>query len=81
MAWEVYLTALAQRDLTAAREYISRDDPEAAERWYTGCLRALLVLEENPGNWSLAPEDSAFSFELRQYFYRSRSRQASRALL
>ncbi|MEX0977966.1 MAG: type II toxin-antitoxin system RelE/ParE family toxin [Pirellulales bacterium] len=80
MRFTVRLTARAIRDLDDARNYIRRSAPETAERWYLGFLDALLRLERQPEMWPLAPEDSEFSFELRQFLFRTKSRQANRAL-
>jgi len=80
MAHEVYLTERAQSDLTSAREYIARQAPETAERWYADFLHSLLILEQSPESWPLAPENDQFAFDLRQYIYRSRSGKPNRAL-
>ena len=80
MPFEVLITDRAQRDLEDARTYIAKYAPETAERWCRGFLESLLILEKSPESWPLAPEDSEFPFQLRQYIYRTRSRQANRAL-
>jgi plasmid stabilization system protein ParE len=76
----VLLTARAITDLENARDYIRRSASETADRWYVGFLEALLRLEENPESRSLAPESSDFTFELRQFLFRTKSRLANRAL-
>jgi plasmid stabilization system protein ParE len=76
----VLLTARALRDLAQARDYIRESAPEAAEHWYFGFLEALLRLEQNPEAWPIAPESGEFPFELRQFLFRTKSRQANRAL-
>ena len=79
-AFEVLVSARAQRDLTVAREYIARFAPETAERWYADFLNSLTCLEQDPHVRPLAPENDQFSFELRQYIFRSASGKANRAL-
>jgi plasmid stabilization system protein ParE len=80
MRFEVLITERAYSDLGEARAFIARHAPEAAERWYYGFLEALLALEENPRTWPVAEEGSDFSFELRQFLFRSRNGSVSRAL-
>lgn len=80
MPFTVVLTARALRDLQDARDYIRQSAPETADHWYYSFLQALLRLEENPESRSLAPENQEFDFELRQFFFRTKSRLASRAL-
>jgi len=62
------------------RNYIGQSSVEAANRWHNGFLNALLRLENNPELRSLAPECKEFPFELRQFFFRTKSRLANRAL-
>jgi plasmid stabilization system protein ParE len=76
----VLLTKKAIEDLGQARDYIRRSSPQTADRWYRSFLEALLRLEENPESCSHAPEDREFPFELRQFFFRTKSRLANRAL-
>lgn len=80
MRFTVLLTARAIQDLQDAREFIRQSAPETAELWYLSFLEALLRLEEHPDMWSVAPEDAEFPFELRQIFFRTKSRLANRAL-
>ena len=80
MPFEVYLTDRAQRDLEDACAYVAQYAPETAEKWRRSFLEALLILEQSPESRPLAPEDSAFPFQLRQYIHRTRSRRANRAL-
>jgi plasmid stabilization system protein ParE len=80
MQFEVLITERAYSDLNEARAFIARHAPEAAEQWYFGCLEALLALEQSPRTWPVAEEGSRFSFELRQFLYRSRNGSVSRAL-
>jgi plasmid stabilization system protein ParE len=80
MPHEVILTDRAIRDLNDATRYISRHAPETAEKWRRDFLESLLTLENNPHAYSLAEESKEFPFELRQYFYRTRSRRLNRAL-
>jgi len=54
--------------------------PETALRWLEGFHEALDTLSLNPTRCSIAPESSAVEFEVRQFFYRTKSRHAYRAL-
>lgn len=74
------MTSRAIRDLDAARDFIRQSAPETADRWYLSALETLLQLEKNPQIWPLAPEDVEFTFDLRQFLFRTKSRLANRVL-
>ncbi len=80
MKYDVVILSRAERELKAAADQIARQAPDAADRWFNGFVEALLSLEKNPGRCSLAPEGSRFSCEVRQFFYRTKSRYPTRAL-
>ena len=80
MPYTVVLTARAVRDLQAARSYLAKFAPSTAERWYVAFLTALIRLEQNPQSFPIAPEHAEFSFELRQFLFRTKSGRANRAL-
>lgn len=80
MLYTVTLSERACADLQQARDYIRQQAPDAAERWYLSILTAMLRLEKNPQAFPLAPENTQFDFELRQFLFRSKSRRANRVL-
>lgn len=89
MVFRVDITEPALRD---AADYVGfiRDvnkEPEAAERWFRGLVRAIHSLEELPERCPLIPEQAAFSFEIRHLLYDSHriifrvDRKAKRVLI
>ena len=80
MTYELVYSERAKRDLIRAAEYISRDAPEAAQRWFEGFVAALETLRTNATVFGLAPESKHASAEVRQLIYRTKSRRANRAL-
>lgn len=80
MRYTIVLTARAIRDLDVARSFLRQLAPETAEKWYVGFLESLAKLESQPELWPHAPENAQFSYELRHFFYRTKSRRANRAL-
>ena len=80
MKYEVIILKRAQQELHDAVEWIAKDAPEAAERWFNGFIETLLTLEANPKRCSLAPEDPLVTYEVRQLFYRTASKYPTRAL-
>lgn len=80
MKYEVIILKRAQQELHDAADRIAKDAPETAERWFNGFIEALRTLEVNPERCSPAPEDSSFTYEVRQFFYRTASKYPTRAL-
>jgi len=80
MAYKVLLLSRAERELRGATAYIAQRVPETAERWFNGFITALESLAENPERCGLAPESSLFPYQVRQFFYRTKSRYPTRAL-
>ncbi len=71
MAFQVDITEPALLD---AEEYVGfirdvRKEPEAAERWFRGLVRAVYSLEEMPERCPLIPEREEFAFEIRHLIY------------
>jgi plasmid stabilization system protein ParE len=73
MAFRVRFTAKAKYDLDKILEWLlSQDAGDNGLRWFRGLRDAIESLTDLPERCSLAPENAAFSFELRQLFYGSR---------
>ena len=67
--------------LSQARWYAETSQSlEVAAAWYDGFLDALGSLVHNPWRGALAPEATAFGFELREIHYGSGKRLTHRAL-
>ena len=71
MAFQVEITEPALAD---AEEYVRfirevRRQPEAAERWFRGLVRAIYSLEKLPERCPVIPEHEEFSFEIRHLIY------------
>jgi plasmid stabilization system protein ParE len=69
MKHEVYITARAETQLKAAANNISVHAPLAAERWYSGFVRAIVQIGSNPQRYAIIPESADFPLELRQLTY------------
>ena len=67
MAYRVEITAEAEADLDACYRYIADDSPANALRWWQRCVMERLGL--SPESYSLAPENDAVPFEVRQKLY------------
>jgi plasmid stabilization system protein ParE len=80
MTYKVILLRRAEQDLREATEYIAERAPAAAERWFNEFVVALQTLSENPERCGLAPGNGHFSYQVRQFFYRTRSKYPTRAL-
>jgi plasmid stabilization system protein ParE len=80
MTYELVYTSRARRDLNSAADYIARQAPETAQRWFNGFGRTLDRLRTDAVSYSTAPESERCSVRVQQIFYRTKSRQANRAL-
>lgn len=69
MTYQVLLLARAERDLDEVTDWIARNAPQTAGRWFDGFVAALASLRENPRRCGLARENDAFPFELRRLLY------------
>ena len=69
MSFRVEVSDRAARELREAAEWIAKDNPQAAERWFHGFVEAIESLAENPRGCGYAQEHRNFSFELRQLLY------------
>jgi plasmid stabilization system protein ParE len=73
MTYRVEASVRAEADLDAILSWLLSDHAgESAIRWFNGMHDAVLSLSELPHRCNLAPEDSAFPFEVRQLLYGNR---------
>jgi toxin ParE1/3/4 len=69
MAYRVEITPEAEADLDACYRYIAEDSPTNALRWWQHCDEVMDRLGLFPESFSLAPENDAVPFEVRQRLY------------
>jgi plasmid stabilization system protein ParE len=78
---EVLLAQRAQEELEDAHQWWAENrSSEQADRWYTGFVRAMLALENNPERCLLAPEGELFPMEIRQLNFGLANKPTHRAL-
>jgi len=73
MAYQVSISARAERDLAQLYDDINAPDSETARRWYSGLKQSILSLEEFPNRCAATPENSKFRHLLygdKPYVYR-----------
>ncbi len=80
MSYRVIIQPPALENIEAAYLRAARHAPETALQWLEGFYEALQTLSTNPTRCSIAPESDAVKLEVRQFFYRTKSRHAYRAL-
>ena len=80
MSYRVIIQPPALEDIEHAYLRAARHAPEPALRWLEGFHAALQTLSQNPTRCSIAPESDAVELEVRQFFYRTKSRRSYRAL-
>ena len=73
MAFAIEISNAALQDAEEQVEYIrtTQRQPEAAERWWRGLLRAIFSLEDRPERCPLISEAGSFDFEVRHLLYYS----------
>ena len=69
MSFDVLVTERAEQELNQAADWIARDAPDTAEKWFNGFVEALDSLGEHPERCGLARENGRFPFDLRQLLY------------
>jgi plasmid stabilization system protein ParE len=72
MAYQVRVTARAERDAEAAIRYLRRHSRATAWRWHAALLEAVRSLEGQPERCGLAPEAEELAIELRQLLFGKR---------
>lgn len=63
MTYDVLVTTRAEKELNQAADWITKDAPDTAERWFNGFVKALLTLSVNPQRCGLARENAEFPGE------------------
>ena len=73
LAYRVEITDSALADAEQYVHFIQEEkqEPEAAERWFRGLVKAMLALQELPHRCPVIPEAEEFNLELRQAIYYS----------
>lgn len=69
MTYEVLITPRAEWQLNAIADWIAKNAPKAADRWFNRFVDALLTLAEHPRRCSIAPESESFPYEVRQLLF------------
>jgi toxin ParE1/3/4 len=69
MVYRVEITPEAEADLDACYRYIAEDSPANALRWWRRCYEVMDRLGLFPEASSLAPENDAVPFVVRQKLY------------
>ena len=81
MRFTVTILPRAKRQLYESASWWSRNrSPEQASRWLDGFEEALRSLEDNPERCSLARENKAFPFTVRQFLYGLGRKKTHRAV-
>ncbi len=78
--YRVIIQPPAETEIEQAYLRIAADAPETAARWYYNLFDAIESLSAHPKRCSLAPENGAFEYEIRQLLY-GRKGRTYRALL
>src|SRR6266851_6281909 len=73
LAYRVEITDSALADAEQYVHFIQEEkqEPEAAERWFRGLVKAMLALQELPHRFPVIPGPEEFNLELRQAIYYS----------
>lgn len=69
MSFNVLVTERAERELNQTADWIARDAPDTANRWFNGFVTSIVSLADNPQRCGVARENHRFAFELRQLLY------------
>ena len=69
--FRVDLTRAAQRDIESTYDFISRDNPTAADGWLAELERQISTLERSPARCPVIPEAAELGREYRHLLYGS----------
>jgi plasmid stabilization system protein ParE len=72
MAYQVQITARAERDSEEILSYLEQHSRNGAARWHSGLTKATRSLEEQPERYGLAPEAADLGIDLRQVLFGNR---------
>lgn len=73
--YRVIIQPPVETEIEQAYLRIAEEAPETAARWYYGLLDAIESLSDHPKRCSLAPENSAFEYEIRHLLYGRKGRR------
>ena len=66
---QVIILPSAERDIDEAYQWLARQDPEAAVRWYNQLIEVIYSLDAFPERCPLAPEAKFDKAEIREIFH------------
>ena len=67
--YDVEITNVAEKEAEAIYEWIAKEAPEAATRWFNELERRIEALASFPQRCPLAPESLAFDQDIRHLIY------------
>ena len=67
--FEVLISIIAEEDIRHIFEFISRDNPQAAESWRTEIKSQIKSLKEFPARCSIIPEADDIGIDYRHIIY------------
>lgn len=67
--FQVIILPSAERNISAAYEWIAKRDEDAAARWYNKLVELILSLDTFPERAPLAPESKLLHREIREIFH------------
>ncbi len=71
MTYKVKVSKPAEKDISEAVEFITRDSRSAASKWYDGLWKLIFSLAENPYRFSVIPEVEELGYPFRSAIYHS----------
>ena len=80
MTYRLIILPRAERDAQRIFEWISERSPEGGIHWWQALEEATLRIVDNPRACGLAPENGLFSYELRQFLFRTRQGRTYRGV-
>jgi plasmid stabilization system protein ParE len=69
MKYRVEVSVRALTEARQARDWMAREAPGRAARWYEGLLDKIDSLADQPTRCPIAPENDDFAIEIRQLLY------------
>lgn len=71
MSFRVIIEPSAEADIESAYDWIAEQAPMNAALWFNSIQRSIASLDTMAERYSTAPEDPAFSYEMRQLIHGS----------
>lgn len=72
MSYKLVIVEPAEFDVDYIYRYIRERSPQGAGSWYRAFDKCLARIVDHPFSCSLAPENSKFTFEIRQAIFKTR---------